>query len=337
MPSEPQQKKEKGDKKDKNEKKDHKDNKDKKNKKRNLQERSQVWKAIRPFLLGAMAGCTATTCIQPIDMVKVRIQLQGEGSHAAVNSNPFSVGRQIVAKEGILSLYKGFSAAMVRQCTYGTTRLGIFNAMTDYYTPKGGKASDIAFTTKLYISIVAGGVGALVGTPADTALVRMQSDAILPPNERRGYKNIADALIRMAREEGVKGFFSGASPTVARGLTINIGQLTTYDYFKAMMEPYLGDTQANRFVCAILSGWVASTVSLPCDFIKTRMQKQRPDADGKLPYRGFFDAFVKVAKKEGPLAFYRGYTTYLVRIIPHITITWLTMDNLKILFGKMDI
>jgi len=59
----------------------------------------------------------------------------------------------------------------------------------------------------LYISLVAGGIGALVGTPADAALVRMQSDSTLPINERRGYKNVVDALVRMAREEGSKGFF----------------------------------------------------------------------------------------------------------------------------------
>jgi len=306
-------------------------------KKKNLQERSAIWKAIRPFILGAMSGCSATSCIQPIDMIKVRIQLQGEGTSVKKNTNPFRIGREIIAKEGILSLYKGFSAAMVRQCTYGTTRLGIFNAMTDYYTPKGKKAADIPFTTKLYISIVAGGVGAIIGTPADTALVRMQTDDLLPAHQRRGYKNIADALIRMGRDEGFKGFFSGASPTVARGLTINIGQLTTYDTFKGYFEPYLGDGQTNRFFCAFLSGVVASTVSLPCDFIKTRIQKQKKLPDGTLPYRGFFHACMKVAREEGLLAFYSGYTTYVVRIIPHVIITWVCMDNFKIMFEKMDI
>jgi len=296
-----------------------------------LQDTSPTWKAVRPFLLGAMSGCSATMCIQPIDMIKVRIQLQGEGTGKGINANPFSVGRQIIAQDGFFSLYRGLSAALIRQCTYGTARLGIYNSMTDYYTPKGKKAADIPFSIKLYISVVAGGIGALVGTPADAALVRMQSDTVLPVNERRGYKNVVDALVRMAREEGLKGFFSGASPTVARGLAINIGQLTTYDNFKDFFEPYLGNGQGNRFFCGFLSGWVAATMSLPCDFIKTRIQKQKPLPDGTLPYRGFFHACVKVARNEGLLAFYRGYTTCIVRIIPHITLTWVFMDNLWII------
>ena len=30
------------------------------------------------FLIGGLSGMTATSCIQPIDMVKVRIQLKSE-------------------------------------------------------------------------------------------------------------------------------------------------------------------------------------------------------------------------------------------------------------------
>ena len=50
----------------------------------------------------------------------------------------------------------------------------------------------------------------------------MQADTKLPPEQRRGYTNAINALTRMAREEGVKGFFSGASPTIIRGLSINV-------------------------------------------------------------------------------------------------------------------
>lgn len=35
--------------------------------------------------------------------------------------------------------------------------------------------------------LAAGGLGALVGSPADLSLIRMQSDATLPPEKRRNY------------------------------------------------------------------------------------------------------------------------------------------------------
>eukprot|EP00471_Norrisiella_sphaerica_P004228 CAMPEP_0184488254 /NCGR_PEP_ID=MMETSP0113_2-20130426/10622_1 /TAXON_ID=91329 /ORGANISM="Norrisiella sphaerica, Strain BC52" /LENGTH=272 /DNA_ID=CAMNT_0026870769 /DNA_START=134 /DNA_END=952 /DNA_ORIENTATION=+ len=263
-------------------------------------------------------------------MIKVRIQLQGEGSAAAINSNPLSVAKTIIAEDGITGLYRGLSAGILRQLTYGMTRLGIFQGLSEKFKPEGKTAADLPLSTKLGCSICAGGIGALVGTPADAALVRMQADSTLPLEQRRGYKNGLDAMIRMASEEGITGFFSGATPTILRGLAINIGMLTTYSNYKKMMAPYFGyDSQTNRFVCGALSGWTAATVSLPFDFVKTRLQKQRPDANGKLPYAGVADCIGKVMAQEGLFAFYKGYGTYCIRITPHIMLTWVFMDNVK--------
>jgi len=74
----------------------------------------------------------------------------------------------------------------------------------------------------------------------------------------------------MIKEEGLKGFFSGATPTICRGLAINIGMLTTYDGLKDALKPYV-PASANRWVSGFLSGWFAATVSLPFDYCKTRM------------------------------------------------------------------
>ena len=83
-----------------------------------------VWSFARPFLIGGTSGCMATCCIQPIDMVKVRIQLMGEGTGVGVARNPLAVAGHIIRQDGFLSLYRGLSAALMRQLTYGMTRLG---------------------------------------------------------------------------------------------------------------------------------------------------------------------------------------------------------------------
>mmetsp|Transcript_7183 Transcript_7183/g.10994 ORF Transcript_7183/g.10994 Transcript_7183/m.10994 type:complete len:299 (-) Transcript_7183:149-1045(-) len=283
------------------------------------------WKNVYPFFTGGAAACTATVCIQPIDMVKVRIQM-ADASKGKVNTNPIAIASQIVKNEGVGMLYRGLSAGILRQMTYGTSRLGIFQIVSTKLTDPETKT--LSFGNRVLASVTAGGIGALFGTPADAALVRMQADTILPPEQRRGYKNGIDAMVRMAREEGVKGFFSGASPTVYRGLSINVGMLVSYGYYQDMV-PFEKGSQTNRFSAGFLSGWTAATVSLPFDFIKTRLQKQMPDAEGNLPYKNFFDCAKKVAAAEGPMTFYNGYATYVSRITPHIMLTWVFMDTLK--------
>jgi len=287
-----------------------------------------AWKGAYPFVTGGSAAMMATCIIQPIDMVKVRIQMQEVGKGQKIQSNPFTLASNIIKQEGAMTLYRGLSAGLLRQLTYGMTRLGIFQIASQKFKEKGKE--ELSFGRRVAASVTAGGIGALVGTPADAALVRMQADTVLPLAERRGYKNGADAMIRMFREEGLRGFFSGAAPTVYRGLSINVGMLTSYSYYQKVLEPVTGKgTQSNRFIGGALSGWTAATVSLPFDFIKTRLQKQRPDANGNVQYKNFVDCARKVAAAEGPMAFYNGYFTYVGRITPHIMLTWVFMDNIK--------
>lgn len=268
----------------------------------------------------------ATCVIQPLDMVKVRIQL----GHPA-GTNPMAVATRIAAEEGPAALYKGLSAGILRQVFYGTSRLGIFRTLTNHFTPEGKTAVDIPFTTRVGCSLVAGGLGAIIGTPADAALVRMQADSTLPVEQRRNYKNGLDAMMRMLREEGLSGFFSGAGPTVIRGLAINVGMLSSYDSYKAFVGPFLDgkDGQITRFVGGALSGWTAATVALPFDYVKTLLQKQTPDAQGNLPYSGLVDCARKTVAEKGVLALWTGYPTFVIRICPHIMLTWVFMDNIK--------
>lgn len=74
-----------------------------------------TFKAVKPFVNGGMSGMAATCCIQPLDMVKVRLQLGATGS-------PFAIAGKIIAEEGVGALYKGLSAGLVRQATYTTAR-----------------------------------------------------------------------------------------------------------------------------------------------------------------------------------------------------------------------
>lgn len=65
------------------------------------------------FAIGGMSGMIATSCIQPIDMIKVRLQLRGEAKSG--NLSPFSVARDIYAHEGgIKGFYKGIDSALLR-------------------------------------------------------------------------------------------------------------------------------------------------------------------------------------------------------------------------------
>src|SRR6266511_2185809 len=72
-------------------------------------------RAALPFVNGGISGMFATTCIQPIDMVKVRIQVAGEGAKGGPRRSPISGAREILAQGKVLDLYTGLSAGLLRQ------------------------------------------------------------------------------------------------------------------------------------------------------------------------------------------------------------------------------
>lgn len=78
------------------------------------------------YIYRMMAICI----VQPADLLKTRMQLMGP---AGKDATFLSVARNIVRNEGFLGFYTGLSAALLRQATYGTGRLGAFNGIFDMY------------------------------------------------------------------------------------------------------------------------------------------------------------------------------------------------------------
>jgi solute carrier family 25 oxoglutarate transporter 11 len=290
-----------------------------------------LWQTVEPFVLGGSSGMLATCVIQPMDMIKVRIQLAGEGQKGA-GASPFKIGREIIAKEGFGYLYKGLGAGLLRQATYTTARLGIFRTMMDTIE----KERPSTFAEKAIGGLVAGGLGSIVGTPADLALIRMQADATLPEAQRRHYTGVFNALARITREEGPAGLFKGCTPVVVRAMALNLGMLASHDQAQAEFKKYTDNYWLQNIGAKGISGFFASAFSLPFDFVKTRIQKQKPDANGVLPYKSSLDCAAKVLRTEGPLAFYRGFGTYCMRIAPHVILTLFALDGMKYTIDKFN-
>ncbi|KAL2347454.1 hypothetical protein Fmac_001454 [Flemingia macrophylla] len=100
---------------------------------------------------GGASGMLTTCIIQPIDMIKVRIQL-GQGSAAQVTTT-------MLKNEGVAAFYKGLSAGLLRQATYTTSRLGSFKILTS----KAIEANDgkpLPLYQKALCGLTAGAIGA---------------------------------------------------------------------------------------------------------------------------------------------------------------------------------
>ena len=291
-----------------------------------------LMRAALPFLNGGAAGMVATSVIQPVDMIKVRLQLAGEGIKAGPKPTPLSVTRDIIAAGKVMDLYTGLSAGLLRQAVYTTARLGCFDTFMKTLTERAhSQGKQIGFGERATAGLAAGGLAAMIGNPADLALIRMQSDGLKPMAQRAHYRGVGDALMRITRTEGVARLWAGAFPTVVRAMALNFGQLAFFSEAKSQLKSTSMGPRAQTLTASAIAGFFASFFSLPFDFVKTRLQKQSKGPDGRLPYKGMLDCFGKVIREEGPLRFYRGFGTYYARIAPHAMITLIVADYLNLI------
>lgn len=228
-------------------------------------------------------------------------------------------------------MYSGLSAGLFRQLTYTTTRLGVYNVAMATLTPSDG--SPLPFAKKAAAGMIAGACGAVVGTPAEVALVRMTADGRLPLAERRGYSSVFDALGRVVREEGVMTLWRGTLPTVGRAAVLNVAQLSTYSQAKEAIlgTGLVGDHIGAHTLASGVSGFIATAASIPLDSAKTRVQNMKV-INGVPEYAGMADALVSVARQEGVTALWKGFTPYFLRLGPHTVLTFVALEQMKKLY-----
>ncbi|CAM9371813.1 unnamed protein product [Ascophyllum nodosum] len=294
----------------------------------------QVAAAIQPFVCGGMAACFASCCIHPIDLAKVRIQLLGSMSPDVKKPSFPALLTHMVRTEGIGSVYAGLSASIMRQAIYGTARIGLHRSFSDKLVEMN-EGKPIPFWMKTLSGMGSGAIAVTIGTPMDVALVRMQSDSMKPANERRNYKHVIDALRRCAAEEGIGALYAGLAPNILRGMSMNVGMMACYDQAKGtMMQQVFNETDEKnpslpvKMTSSAIAGFTAAAFSLPFDMLKSRLQDMKPDSKGNMPYKGLMDCARGIVRKEGPFAFWTGFTAYYGRCAPHAMIILLSIESI---------
>lgn len=314
---------------------------------------------VKGFVEGGIASIIAGCSTHPLDLMKVRMQLQGENAPKPnpvqilrpalafgqtgtttihVGSTPvpqprvglISVGVRLVQQEGVTALFSGISATVLRQTLYSTTRMGLYEVLKNKWTDREAGGT-MPLVRKIEAGLIAGGVGAAIGNPADVAMVRMQADGRLPPAQQRNYKSVVDAITRMAKQEGVTSLWRGSSLTVNRAMLVTASQLASYDQFKEMIleKGVMRDGLGTHVTASFAAGFVAAVASNPVDVIKTRVMNMKVEAGKEPPYAGALDCALKTVRAEGPLALYKGFIPTISRQGPFTVVLFVTLEQVR--------
>ncbi|KAM3694611.1 hypothetical protein ACB098_07G069700 [Castanea mollissima] len=320
---------------------------------------------LKGFVEGGIASIIAGASTHPLDLIKVRMQLQGESNPALVQAyrpavaalntpngyislhiappprvGLISIGTQIIKSEGAAALFSGVSATILRQTLYSTTRMGLYDILkqkwSDHHSDSDSTAK-LPIMKKIVAGLIAGSVGAAVGNPADVAMVRMQADGRLPIEQRRNYKSVVDAISQMSKQEGIASLWRGSALTVNRAMIVTASQLATYDQAKEMIleKGVMSDGIGTHVMASFAAGFVASVASNPIDVIKTRVMNMRLEAGGVAPYSGALDCAMKTVRTEGVMALYKGFIPTISRQGPFTVVLFVTLEQVRKLFKDL--
>jgi hypothetical protein len=271
-----------------------------------------------------MAGTAAVitvTFIHPIDVVKTRIQISSEYSALGMGGTV----KKIAGAEGVSALWKGVNAAWLRESSYTSLRLGLYEPCKVAFGCTSPETT--TFVKKFAAGSAAGALGSLAGNPFDVLKTKMMA------TEGKTVPSISGTAKDLFKNQGIGGFYRGIDSNILRAMVLNGTKMACYDQAKGIVVNVTGMQKSSllvQFLSAASAGFFMTCTVSPFDMIRTRLMNQ--PADAKI-YNNAADCLAKIIREEGPLTLWRGFIPIWSRFAPTTTIQLVIFEQLRGLMG----
>lgn len=183
---------------------------------------------ISEVISGASAGACQVMFTNPVEIVKIRLQVKSEYSNAS-DVNAFAV----IKKLGLRGLYKGASACLLRDipfsAIYFPTYAHIKKDLFSFDPSDKTKRNRLKTWELLVAGALAGMPAAFLTTPFDVIKTRLQ---VVPKANEISYLGVIHATKTIFKEESIKSFFKGSGARVLRSSPQFGFTLAAYELFK---------------------------------------------------------------------------------------------------------
>ncbi|KAJ2441271.1 hypothetical protein GGF42_007349, partial [Coemansia sp. RSA 2424] len=180
-------------------------------------------------IAGAGAGIVNSILASPVELLKVRLQVQNSTASAGntLFRGPVHLARHLAHQFGARGIMWGFWATVAREVpAYAAFYTGFeFTKRRLAKALAGGDSSKLGALPLMFSGSVGGVCYWTACYPLDVIKSRVQN-ATAPP---RGVGYIARAAGDIMKEQGVKGFFRGYTPSVVRSIPAAGVTFATYE------------------------------------------------------------------------------------------------------------
>ncbi|KAM4556884.1 mitochondrial adenyl nucleotide antiporter SLC25A24-like [Fundulus diaphanus] len=173
---------------------------------------------------------------------------------------------------------------------------------------------------QLVAGAVAGAVSRTGTAPLDRLKVFMQVHS-----SKTNKISLMGGLRQMIVEGGLMSLWRGNGINVLKIAPETAIKFMAYEQYKKLLTSEGKKIETHkRFMAGSLAGATAQTAIYPMEVLKTRLTLRKTGQ-----YAGMFDCAKKILRKEGVIAFYKGYIPNLIGIIPYAGIDLAVYETLK--------
>eukprot|EP00936_MAST-01D_sp_MAST-1D-sp1_P002606 g2606.t1 len=280
------------------------------------------------FVLSGTSAVLAICCTNPVDVVKTRLQLQGERMKISPRQYR-GVGHALVTiarAEGLRGLQRGLAPACLLQFSNVSMRFGCYAVLKrwTHVDPAQGASS---FAASIALGGISGFAAAAISNPFFLLKTRAQA------HQQRCQVGLCRSLLQL----GVEGWFSayrGFGAFAPRVMAASAVQLSTYDRTKAALLQHVpvlgGDAFPVHFCASWITGAAVVVAMQPFDFAATRMMNQgREQYEGQRLYTSPFDCLRSTVRNEGFTAVFSGMSANYLRFAPYCILVFVFLEQLK--------
>ncbi|MCL7046514.1 hypothetical protein MKW94_011231 [Papaver nudicaule] len=287
------------------------------------------WKFM---VAGSIAGMVEHMAMFPVDTLKTRMQMLGASSSCSGSATHSShhhhqIGRfftSIMRKEGPLGLYRGIAAMGLGA---GPAHAVYFSVYEICKKKLGGNEPGHHPLLHAASGVVATTASDAVLTPMDVVKQRLQLKS-------SPYSGVKDCVLRMFKEEGVKGFYTSYRTTIVMNAPFTAVHFATYEAMKKVLNEISPENASEeRLMVHVMAGGaagaLAGAVTTPLDVVKTRLQCQGVCGADTFRSSSIRLALKQIVAKEGYQALLRGLTPRVLFHAPAAAICWSTYEAMK--------
>ncbi|VEN38718.1 unnamed protein product [Callosobruchus maculatus] len=181
-----------------------------------LQTKDRTLPLYRQMLAGGMAGLCQIVVTTPMELLKIQMQDAGRVAAQALlvgktvaktSATELAVG--LLKQHGILGLYKGTGATMLRDVSFSVIYFPLFATLNNLGPRKSDGSGEAVFWCSFLSGCAAGSFAALAVNPFDVIKTRLQ--ALTKAEGERSYSGIGNAFVNILRYEGPTAFFKGGA------------------------------------------------------------------------------------------------------------------------------